>query len=405
MGSNRSEGASPHRVAFDPLSGLPVRRSIGYDTTLSVPAVHGLSFLKGTSMSYRHPTTTCLLLGLLCLVSGPIQATAQEPSDSSGVEAPELPRVRIVATGGTIASRAESPTQVSGYSIGFTGEDLLAMAPGIELVADISVEQFSNISSGSMSVERWIALSNRITELLETEGYDGVVVTHGTDTLDETAFFLHLTVKSDKPVVCTGAMRPSSAISADGPLNLYNSVRLAASPDAHGMGAFIMLNEEINSARDAYKGDTHRVETFQSGALGLLGWVDSDKVVIYRRPLRRHTRDSEFDVLGVDSLPRVDIVYTYVGVDEFAVKGFLEAGTKGIVVEGIGGGGSPRSFRAASTMMREAGIVVVRGSRTPDGRVTGGVDTLPAHKARILLMLALTKTDDPAEIRRIFSEY
>jgi L-asparaginase len=356
-------------------------------------------------MSYRHSATACIIFGFLFLFSGPIQTTAQEPSEVPDVEAPDLPKIRIVATGGTIASRAESPTQISGYSIGFTGEDLLAMAPGIELIADISVEQFSNIPSGSMSVERWISLSNRITEILETEGYDGVVVTHGTDTLDETAFFLHLTVKSDKPVVCTGAMRPSSAISADGPLNLYNSVRLAASPDAHGMGAFIMLNEEINSARDAYKGDTHRVETFQSGALGLLGWVDSDRVVIYRQPLRRHTSGSEFDVLGVDSLPRVDIVYTYVGVDEFAVKGFLEAGTKGVVVEGIGGGGAPRSFRGASTMMREAGIVVVRGSRTPDGRVNGGVDTLPAHKARILLMLALNTTSDPAEIRRIFSEY
>ncbi len=356
-------------------------------------------------MSYRHSATACIIFGFLFLFSGPIQTTAQEPSEVPDVEAPDLPKIRIVATGGTIASRAESPTQISGYSIGFTGEDLLAMAPGIELIADISVEQFSNIPSGSMSVERWISLSNRITEILETEGYDGVVVTHGTDTLDETAFFLHLTVKSDKPVVCTGAMRPSSAISADGPLNLYNSVRLAASPDAHGMGAFIMLNEEINSARDAYKGDTHRVETFQSGALGLLGWVDSDRVVIYRQPLRRHTSESEFDVLGVDSLPRVDIVYTYVGVDEFAVKGFLEAGTKGVVVEGIGGGGAPRSFRGASTMMREAGIVVVRGSRTPDGRVNGGVDTLPAHKARILLMLALNTTSDPAEIRRIFREY
>jgi len=127
--------------------------------------------------------------------------------------------------------------------------------------------------------------------------------------------------------------------------------------------------------------------------------------VIYRQPLRRHTKDGEFDVRSLDSLPRVDIAYTYIGVDEFAVKGFVEAGAKGIVVEGIGGGGSPSSFRPASRMLREAGIVVVRGSRTPDGRVNGGVDTLPAHKARILLMLALTTTDDPAEIRRIFSEY
>jgi L-asparaginase len=318
----------------------------------------------------------------------------------------DLPRIVVLATGGTIASRADSPTQVSGYSIGFTGQDLLAMIPGVERVARVEVEQFSNISSGSMTVERWIALSERITELLEgPEPRDGVVVTHGTDTLDETAYFLHLTVKSDKPVVCTGAMRPSSALSADGPLNLFHSIRLAADPGARGMGVLVMLNDEINSAREVYKSDTHRLQTFRSGELGLLGWVDSDAVVFYRRPLRRHTLDTEFDVRGLDELPRVDIVYTYIGVDEYAVTGFIEAGTRGLVVEGIGAGGSPASFRSAGRLLREAGVVVVSGSRTPDGRVSRGVDTLPAHKARILLMLALTRTSDQAEIRRIFSEY
>jgi L-asparaginase type II len=312
----------------------------------------------------------------------------------------------VLATGGTIASRASRPTQVSGYSIGYTGQELLDLIPGVEQIADVTVEQFSNIPSGSMTVERWIQMSSRITELLEgPDPYDGVVVTHGTDTLDETVFFLHLTVKSAKPVVCTGAMRPSSAISADGPLNLYNSIRLAASSEAHGMGVMVMLNDEINSAREVFKGDTHRVETFQSGALGLLGWVDSDRVAFYRRPTRRHTIDSEFDVCGLTELPRVDVVYTYIGVDEYAVKGFVEAGTEGLVIEGIGAGGSPSTFRGARTLLREAGIVTVSGSRTPDGRVSRGVDTLPAHKARILLMLALTKTSDSAEIRRIFSEY
>ncbi|MFC1629310.1 asparaginase [Gemmatimonadota bacterium] len=316
------------------------------------------------------------------------------------------PRVVVLATGGTIASRAGSSTQVSGYSIGFTGDQLLEMIPGVEDIAEVTVEQFSNIASGSMTVERWISMSNRITELLEgPDDYDGVVVTHGTDTLDETAFFLHLTVKSFKPVVCTGAMRPSSSVSADGPMNLYNSIRLAAEPAAHGMGVMVMLNDEINSAREVYKSDTHRVETFQSGALGFLGWVDSDGVVFYRKPLRRHTADSEFNISDRQDLPRVDIVYTYIGVDEYAVKGFVEAGAKGLIIEGVGAGGTPSSFRAASRSIRDAGIVTVSGSRTPDGRVTGGVDTLPGHKARILLMLALTLTDDPGEIRRIFAEY
>ncbi len=316
------------------------------------------------------------------------------------------PKVVVLATGGTIASRAGSPTRVSGYSIGFTGQQLLEMIPGIEDIAEVRVEQFSNIPSGSMSVQRWIAMSQRITELLEgPEPCDGVVVTHGTDTLDETAFFLHLTVKSRKPVVCTGAMRPSSSVSADGPMNLFNAIRVAADPAAVGMGAMVMLNDEINSARDVYKGDTHRLHTFTSGALGLLGWVDSDGVVFYRRPTRRHTADSEFDLAGLDRLPRVDIVSTYIGIDEHAVTGFIEGGCRALVVEGVGAGGAPSSFSGAWRLLREAGVTIVRGSRTPEGRVTRGVDTLPAHKARILLMLALTVTEDETEIARIFSEY
>ncbi len=166
-----------------------------------------------------------------------------------------------------------------------------------------------------------------------------------------------------------------------------------------------MLNDEINSAREVFKGDTHRLETFRSGALGLLGWVDSDGVVFYRKSLRRHTAESEFDVSDLTDLPRVDIVYTYIGVDEYAVTGFVEAGAKGLIIEGVGAGGAPSSFRPAYRLLSKAGIAIMRGSRTPDGRVTGGVDTLPAHKARILLMLALTVTDDPGELQRIFGEY
>jgi len=346
------------------------------------------------SIRPRSLTILCALCSLLVIGHG--SARAQDAR----------PQVVVLATGGTIASRAGSPTRVSGYSIGFTGEQLLEMIPGIEEVAEVRVEQFSNIPSGSMSVERWIAMSQRITELLEgSEACDGVVVTHGTDTLDETAFFLHLTVQSRKPVVCTGAMRPSSSVSADGPMNLFNSIRIAADQAAIGMGVMVMLNDEINSARDVYKGDTHRLHTFTSGALGLLGWVDSDGVVFYRRPTRRHTADSEFDLSGREDLPRVDVVSTYIGIDEHAVTGFIEAGCRGLVVEGVGAGGAPSSFSGAWRLLREAGVVIVRGSRTPEGRVTRGVDTLPAHKARILLMLALTVTDDQNEIARIFSEY
>ncbi len=200
-----------------------------------------------------------LLISLLLIVSTGQQTVAQARGRPAQQPENARPRVMVLATGGTIASRAGRSTQVSGYSIGFTGEQLLEMIPGVEEIADVTVEQFSNIPSGSMSVPRWIAMSNRITELLEgPDAYDGVVVTHGTDTLDETAYFLHLTVKSMKPVVCTGAMRPSSSVSADGPMNLYNSIRLAGDREAVGMGVMVMLNDEINSAREVFKGDTHR---------------------------------------------------------------------------------------------------------------------------------------------------
>ena len=246
----------------------------------------------------------------------------------------------------------------------------------------------------------------------------GVVVTHGTNTLEETAYFLNLTVKHDRPVVVVGSMRPASAISADGPLNLLNAVRTAASKEAVGKGALVVLNDEVNAARDVTKTNTYRVETFRSNELGLLGYVDADKVALYRTPMRRHTAQSEFDVRGLTRLPEVDILYSYVEPSTATIGALAAGGAQGIVVAGTGAGGlSTREREAFKPLLSGPAAsrpIVVRSNRTGNGRVLPQAETdalgmvpgdnLSPQKARILLMLALTKTRDLAEIRRMFAE-
>ena len=332
-----------------------------------------------------------------------------------------LPHVLIVATGGTIASRAGSPENLSGYSVADTGEDLVAAVPAISDVARVTVEQYSNVPSTAITPADWVRLAQLINEVLERQGegpfgdVDGVVVTHGTDALEETAFFLNLTVRSEKPVVIVGAMRPASAISADGPLNLLNAVRVAAHPSSRDRGALVVLNQEINAARDVTKANTRLVQTFAARGLGILGVVEGDRPVYYRMPERRHTHASEFDVSGLDpeTLPRVDVSYTYAGSDGVDVDAFVAEGTRGIVVATAGAGATTRGQSAALSRAFEAGVIVARSSRTGSGRVGSGrprggsvsADDLNPQKARILLMLALTVTDEPAEIQRIFNTY
>jgi L-asparaginase len=247
----------------------------------------------------------------------------------------------------------------------------------------------------------------------------GVVITHGTNTLEETAYFLNLTVRHDRPVVLVGAQRPATAISADGPLNLLNAVRTAVAPEARGKGVMVVMNDEINAARDVTKTSTYRVETFNSPTLGYLGYVDTDRVSFYRASTKRHTGASEFDLTGVTELPRVDIVYSYVEPNPVMIRALIEDGVDGIVLAGTGAGLVSAVERTAlegvTALPSDTRPVIVRSNRTGSGRVVPlgaydergmiPADTLNPQKARILLMLALTRTRDLDEIRRMFTEY
>jgi L-asparaginase len=331
------------------------------------------------------------------------------------------PRVYVLSTGGTIAGQGSSSTDLSNYKPGsILGEQLVKAVPQIAEIADVRVEQIVNIPSHDITIANWLTLAKRIQRIIaEDPGVAGFVITHGTNTLEETAYFLNLTIKSDKPVVLVGSMRPATAISADGPLNLLNAVKTAMSPEAKGKGALIVMNDQIGGARDTTKTNTLRVETFKSPELGLLGYVDEDRVTFYRSSTRRHTANSEFDIAALSELPKVAIVYSYVEPEPAVIRALVSAGTKGIVFAGTGNGALSTAERDAIAEINKlpaaARPVLVRSSRVGNGRVTSTAqfeelsvlpaDTLNPQKARILLMLALTKTSDGKEVRRIFSEY
>ena len=331
------------------------------------------------------------------------------------------PIVYVLSTGGTIAGSGSSATDLSNYKPGaILGDQLVKAVPQIAQIADVRVEQVVNVNSSDITIENWLTLAKRINAIIkETPAVAGFVITSGTNTLEETAYFLNLTVRSDKPVVMVGAMRPATAISADGPLNLLNAVRTAISPEAKNKGALIVLNDEINAARDTTKTNTLRVETFRAPELGILGYIDEDKVSFYRATTRRHTANSEFDVTSLTTLPKVSILYSYIEPDAALIHAAISGGAKGIVFAGTGNGALSVS---EETILKEiaarpaaARPVLVRASRVGNGRVIATAeydalnvipaDTLNPQKARILLMLALTKTSDLNEIRRIFSEY
>ncbi|RUT33208.1 asparaginase [Arsenicitalea aurantiaca] len=342
--------------------------------------------------------------------------TAQEATEDSA----DLPIVYVLATGGTIAGQGASAVRPAEYQgAQLSGNELVDAIPELAQLADTRVVQISNVGSPSMTFVEWKALAEEANRLLnsEEENVAGIVVTHGTNTLEETAYFLNLTVKSEKPVVVIGAQRPATALSADGPYNLYTAVRLAADPVAVGRGVMVAMNEEINSARDVFKSDTYRVEAFRSGDLGFLGYIDTDKITFYREPLQRHTINSEFDISTIDELPQVEIVYSYVEASGLPITAFAEAGVEGLVIAGHGAGGNSPAQTTAIDELREAGneMIVVRSNHTGNGRVldrAGNFERLVLHadnlqpkKARILLQLALATTDDPAEIQRMLSEY
>jgi L-asparaginase len=334
---------------------------------------------------------------------------------------PSKPIVYVLSTGGTIAGAGSSSTYLSNYKPGaILGEQLVKAVPQIAQLADVRVEQIVNVNSSDITVADWLALAKRIQAIIaETPAVSGFVITSGTNTLEETAYFLNLTIKSDKPVVLVGSMRPSTAMSADGPLNLLNAVRTAISADAKGKGALIVLNDEINAARDTTKTNTLRVETFRAPELGLLGYVDEDKVSFYRSTTKRHTMNTEFDVTSMTQLPKVSILYSYIEPDAAMIKAAISGGAKGIVFAGTGNGAlsvfEETAIKDVTAMPAGTRPALVRSSRVGNGRVIAtaeydalGVipsDTLNPQKARILLMLALSKTSDPKELRRIFSEY
>ncbi len=343
--------------------------------------------------------------------------TAERTLIAQNQSAADLPLVVVLTTGGTIASQGSTSLTLSDYTAGrIEGNALVEAVPEIASIARTEVEEISNIGSPNITTEIWLSLANRINEIFATRPeVSGIVITHGTNTMEETAYFLHLTVNSDKPVVLVGAQRPATAISADGPLNLINAIRVAGAPEARGMGTMLVLNDQINSARDVAKTNTYRLEAFNSGDLGFLGYADSDRVVFYRSLMRRHTIHSEFDITNVTDIPRVDIVYSYAEASRVPIDALVEAGARGIILAGTGAGGSaPDEFeglRAAA----ENGVAVIASNRVGSGRVLDRQryvdasiipgDNLSPQKARILLMLALTQTNDPAEIRRIFEEY
>lgn len=332
--------------------------------------------------------------------------------------ADNLPNIHILATGGTIAGAGNSSDKTkTAYTAGEVAiSSLLEAVPEVKNVAHVTGEQIVSIGSQDMNDDVWLTLANRINELLKGD-VDGIVITHGTDTMEETAYFLNLVVKSNKPVVLTGAMRPSTAISADGPLNLYNAVVTAASKESVGKGVMVVMNGLILGAESTQKMNTIDVQTFQAPNAGALGYVFNGKTFYNDVTTHRHTVNSVFDVTGLKSLPKVGIVYSYSNVAADVMDPFLNNGYKGIIHAGVGNGNYHKNLFPKLLEAREKGIIVVRSSRVPTGPTTldGEVDDakyqfvasqeLNPQKARVLLMLALTKTNDWKQIQQYFLDY
>jgi L-asparaginase len=361
------------------------------------------------TLDVRHPHISRLVACVAFAVVVAAPAAAQEP-----------PHVHFVATGGTISNRDGGR---------LTADELAKSMPGVDRYARLTSEQFSNVASSALTLEQWLELARRINELFQSDKQlAGIVVTSGTDTLEETAFFLHLTVRDPRPVVVVGSMRNPSTLGYEGAANLLEGVRVAADPGARGKGVLVVLNDEINSARDVTKTDALRLHTFRSREHGLMGVVDRDRVVFYRDIVQRHTSRSEFDVATIKELPRVDVIMTYQGASGDLIKAAVDAGAKGIVMATAGAGATSGTQTEGLGYAAEKGVFTVTTSRAGEGRIAPPQGTPPAGtqmseaqqrrrqftiagedhiavKARVLLMLALTKTQDRSEIQRIFSEY
>jgi L-asparaginase len=332
----------------------------------------------------------------------------------------ELPRVALIITGGTIDSIGKDRLDLAWYieagkRLG-TGE-LLAQLPELNSIARVEEVPFRRLPSHALVDKDWLDMVRTIHSIFDENKAGGIVITHGTNTIEETAYFLNLTLKTDKPVVLVGSMRPASAISADGYLNLVNAVKVAADPKSRGRGALLVMNDTIYSGRDVTKNSTYRVQAFTSRDLGPLGFADADgSIVYYHQTVKKHTVDTEFDVRNLQSLPRVDVVVSYVGADGKMIEAAAAAGAKGIVSAGTGAGRpTPAEDEAFDRVYKEKGVIMCLCSRVASGRVArspglakrGFVagDNLQPWKARLLLALALTKTTNADEIQRMFDTY
>jgi len=363
--------------------------------------------MKTTLRAVTRTVAVCLAL------SWAVAAGHAQKKDTDG----PLPNIVVLATGGTIAGAAASDVQ-AGYTSGQVGVDqLLAAVPQAKKLAMLKGEQVSNIGSQDMNDEVWLKLAKRINELVATPNVDGIVITHGTDTIEETSYFLNLVVKSRKPVVLTGSMRPSTALSADGPLNFYNAVAVAASKQAPGRGVMVVLNDWIHGASSLTKTSTTAVQTFMSPLNGLVGTVSYGEIDWNRGAIGKNTTASEFSLDGVTALPRVDIIMAYANMDGALIDAAVAAGAKGVVIAGVGNGNMTAA--ALKTLEKHAknGIVCVRSTRVATGRVGRNVEVdddkagfvasmdLNPQKARVLLRLALLKQRSNADLQRLFVEY
>ncbi|MCE5287021.1 MAG: asparaginase [Pelosinus sp.] len=329
-----------------------------------------------------------------------------------------MKHIVILATGGTIAGKASSKAHTAAYQSAVVSiNELLQEIGSLADTLQITSEQIAQIDSADMTFELWLAMAHRINELLRQPEVDGIVITHGTDTLEETAYFLNLVVKSSKPVVLVGAMRPTTAISCDGPMNLYNGVILAAHPAAAGKGVLVTLNDTINASRDVTKTNTALPDTFKAPELGYLGYIIDGQPHFYRAPIRKHTYMTEFSLENITEFPKVDILYGYVHDTGMLAYVAEQAGVRGLIYAGLGSGNMPKAVKTTLRALQKQGIIIVRSTRVPNGIVlrNGAIndddyhfiagDTLSPQKARILLMLALTKTTDLTAIQDMFWQY
>jgi L-asparaginase len=328
-------------------------------------------------------------------------------------------RVALIGTGGTISSVGRDALDVWEYmdhSTRLEADEIVAAVPELARAADVVPVRHRAISSAAIGPADWLALNALVHDVVTRDRVAGVVITHGTATLEETAYFLNLVVKVDVPIVLVGSQRPFSGLSTDARMNLVGAVRVAAAPEARGLGVLVVLNDEIQAARDVSKTSTLRLETFRSHDLGMLGYADPDgRVAIYRRPTRRHAPDTEFDVRTATGLPRVDIAYSYAGADGAAIAAFVAAGARAIVSASLAPGTTTDAELDALLEARRRGVLVVLSSRAGSGRVLrravfrdrGFVvaDTLTPQKARVLAALALGATDDVERVQRMFDEY